>query len=78
MAVSYAPIPAVLVATTDRLKSSLKSHSWPTSVERVGPTRERTFAPDFGICQSPAHASSPSNAFASFRSGVLKPSVNHS
>jgi hypothetical protein len=38
--------------------------------------RERTFAPDFGICQSPAQASSSSSAFAPLRSGVSKPSVN--
>jgi hypothetical protein len=42
----------------------------------VGPASERTFVPGFGTCQSPAHASSSSSAFASFRSGVSKPSVN--
>ena len=42
----------------------------------VGPTWERTFVPDFGTCQSPAHASSSSSAFASLRSAVSKPSVN--
>jgi hypothetical protein len=42
----------------------------------VGPARERTFVPDFGICQSPAHANTSSSAFASLRSGVSKPSVN--
>jgi hypothetical protein len=41
-----------------------------------GPARERTFVPGFGTCQLPAHASSPSSAFASFRSFVSKPSVN--
>jgi hypothetical protein len=33
--------------------------------------------PDFGTCQSPAHASFPSSTFASFRSVVSNPSVNH-
>ena len=32
--------------------------------------------PDFGTCQSPAHANASSSAFASLRSGVSKPSVN--
>jgi hypothetical protein len=50
-------------------------HSWPTSVDGWADW-ERTFAPDFGICQSPAQASSSSSAFASLRSGVSKPSVN--
>jgi hypothetical protein len=48
----------------------------PATSKDGSPIRERTFAPDFGLCQSQAHASSPSSAFASFRSGVLKPSVN--
>jgi hypothetical protein len=36
----------------------------------VGPARERTFVPDFGTCQSPAHASSSSSAFTSLGSVV--------
>jgi hypothetical protein len=42
----------------------------------VGPAKERTFVPNFVTCQSPAHANASSNAFASLRSGVAKPSVN--
>src|ERR1700730_16008442 len=41
-----------------------------------GARRKRTFTPTFCICQSPAHLSSSSNAFASFKSAVSKPSVN--
>src|SRR5271169_3632933 len=69
------PISAVRVATIGRLKSTLKSHSWPAPVDRRD-GRGQTFAPDFGTCQSPAQANPSSSAFASFRSAVSNPSVN--
>jgi hypothetical protein len=40
--------------------------------------QERSFASDFGHGGGPAHVNSSSSAFASLRSGVSKPSVNHS
>jgi hypothetical protein len=70
-----APIPAARVTLIHRLKSTLKSHSWSTPVYgRAG--QERASVPDFGTCQSPAHASSSSSAFAFLRSAVSNPSVN--
>ena len=65
-------------APIEPLESTLKSHSRPCQ-RAVEATKKGPFARDFCdfcACQSPAHASSSSSAFASFRSVVSKPSVN--
>ena len=53
--------------------STRKSHSW-RHQRVIGLTRKQSGARNCRL--RPAHASSSSNAFASFRSAVSKPSVN--
>jgi hypothetical protein len=71
-----APIPAIRGTEMDRQGSTLKRPSRPRQ-RIVELTRKRSFAPDRRACRRPDHVSSSSSAFASLRSGVSKPSVNH-
>jgi len=54
---------------------TLKRHSW-LHQRIVGLARKRSSASDWSTCRRPAHVNSSSSPFASFRSAVLKPSVN--
>ena len=53
----------------------LKRHSW-LHQRIVRLARKRSSASDWSTCRRPAHVNSSSSPFASFRSAVLKPSVN--